>query len=183
MKKILLFLFLLTGLNVFAQDTLSTNNAVINFDATSTGSPEKIEAVSKQVKSKLVVKTGDFVFAIQMQSFEFEKSLMKDHFHENYVESTKFPRATFKGAIQDIAKVNFAKDGKYPVVVKGTMDMHGVKKEVTANGTLTVTGDKVTASSNFKVLLSDFNIEIPKVVGDKIAKQATITVNATYNKK
>jgi len=47
MKKILLFLFLITGLNVFAQDTLSTNNAVINFDATSTGSPEKIEAVSK----------------------------------------------------------------------------------------------------------------------------------------
>ena len=183
MKKIFLFLLLITGLNVNAQDTLSTNNAFINFDATSTGSPEKIEAISKQVKSKLVVKTGDFVFAIQMQSFEFEKALMKDHFHENYVESTKFPRATFKGAIQDIAKVNFAKDGKYPVVVKGTMDMHGVKKEVTANGTLTVTGDKVTATSSFKVLLSDFNIEIPKVVGDKIAKQASITVNAAYNKK
>ena len=61
--------------------------------------------------------------------------------------------------------------------------MHGVKKEVTANGTLTVTGDKVTATSSFKVLLSDFNIEIPKVVGDKIAKQASITVNAAYNKK
>ena len=65
MKKIFLFLLLITGLNVNAQDTLSTNNAFINFDATSTGSPEKIEAISKQVKSKLVVKTGDFVFAIQ----------------------------------------------------------------------------------------------------------------------
>lgn len=183
MKRILLFLFLGIGLNVQAQDTLSTNNAIINFDATSAGSPEKIEAISKQVKSKLVVKTGDFVFAIQMQSFEFEKSLMKDHFNENYVESTKYPRATFKGVIQDVAKVNFTKDGKYPVVVKGTMDMHGVKKEVTANGTLTIAGDKVIASSSFKLLLSDFNIEVPPVVGDKIAKQSTIIMNATYNKK
>ena len=108
---------------------------------------------------------------------------MKDHFNENYVESTKYPRATFKGVIQDVAKVNFAKDGKYAVVVKGIMDMHGVKKEVTSNGTLTIAGDKVTASSSFKLLLSDFKIEVPPVVGDKLAKQATITVNATYNKK
>ena len=62
------------------------------------------------------------------------------------------------------------------------MDLHGVKKEVSANGTLTVSGGKVTASSNFKLVLSDFNVVIPNLVKDKIAKEATINVDAAYNK-
>ena len=165
-----------------AQDKYLTRNAKVHFDATSSTSPEKIEAINNQVISIFNTQTGQYEFSISMLSFEFEKQLMKDHFNENYVESTKFPKAVFKGSIQDVAKVNFAKDGKYPVVVKGTMDMHGVKKEVSANGTLIVSGGKVTASSSFKLVLSDYNVTVPNLVKDKIAKEATITVDATYNK-
>lgn len=182
MKKFLLFLSLIVSFAVNAQDKFLTRNAKVRFDATSSTSPEKIEAVNNQGTSIFVAQTGQYEFSLLMQAFEFEKALMKDHFNENYVETTKFPKAVFKGTIQDIAKVNFAKDGKYPVVIKGTMDLHGVKKEVLANGTLAVSGGKVTASSTFKLLLSDFNVTIPNLVKDKISKEATINVDATYNK-
>ncbi len=182
MKKIIFLLAMIISLASNGQDTLSTKNAVINFDATSPSSPEKIEAVSKLGISKMLVKTGEVAFAIQMMSFEFEKALMKDHFHENYVETSKYPRATFKGSILDFSKVNFAKNGKYPVKVKGSMNLHGVTKEVTADGFINVNGDKITATSTFKLILSDFNVKVPDLVKDKVAKEATITVNATYNK-
>ncbi|MFM7016563.1 MAG: YceI family protein [Bacteroidota bacterium] len=182
MKKVLLFLSMVVSLAANAQDKYLTRNAKVVFDATTSTSPEKIEGVNNQGISVFVAQSGQYEFSIQMQAFEFEKALMKDHFNENYVETSKFPKAVFKGSIQDVAKVNFAKDGKYPVVVKGTMDLHGVKKEVTADGSLTVSGGKITAASTFKLLLSDYKVEIPKLVGDKVAKQATITVNATYNK-
>ena len=182
MKKVFLFLTMVISLAANAQDKYLTRNAKVHFDATTSTSPEKIESVNNQVISIFNTQTGQYEFSMQMQSFEFEKALMKDHFNENYVETTKFPKAVFKGAIQDVAKVNFAKDGKYAVVVKGTMDMHGVKKEISANGTLTISGGKVIASSTFKLLLSDFNVEVPKLVSDKIAKEATITVDAAYNK-
>lgn len=182
MKNLLFALFMVISLVANAQDTLSTKNAVINFDATSPNSPEKIEAVSKTAISKMLVKTGEVAFAIQMMSFEFEKSLMKDHFNENYVETTKFPRATFKGAIQDYSKVNLSKNGKYPVKVKGSMTLHGVTKDVIADGVINVNGDKVSATSTFKLNLLEFNIKIPDLVKDKVAKEATIIVNATYNK-
>ena len=182
MKKVFFILSMVATLAANAQDKYLTRNAKVHFDATTSTSPEKIEAVNNQGISIFVAQSGQYEFSIQMQSFEFEKALMKDHFNENYVETSKFPKAVFKGSIQDIAKVNFAKDGKYPVKVKGNMTLHGETKEVTADGTLTISGGKVTASSTFKLLLSDYKVEIPKLVGDKVAKQATITVDATYNK-
>jgi hypothetical protein len=182
MKKVFFILSMVATLAANAQDKYLTRNAKVHFDATTSTSPEKIEGVNNQGISIFVAQSGQYEFSIQMQSFEFEKALMKDHFNENYVETSKFPKAVFKGTIQDVAKVNFAKDGKYPVKVKGNMTLHGETKEVTADGTLTISGGKVTASSTFKLLLSDYKVEIPKLVGDKVAKQATITVDATYNK-
>ncbi len=32
--------------------------------------------------------------------FRFERSLMEDHFNANYLESKKYPKATFKGTIE-----------------------------------------------------------------------------------
>lgn len=165
-----------------AQDKYITRNARVQFDATTSSSPEKIEGVNKMGLSVFVAQTGQYEFSISMMAFEFEKALMKDHFNENYVETSKFPKAIFKGFIQDVAKINFAKDGKYPVKVKGSMTLHGETREVTADGILAISGGKITATSTFKLLLSDYKVEIPKLVEDKVAKEATITVAAAYNK-
>ncbi|HVF95933.1 MAG TPA: YceI family protein, partial [Flavisolibacter sp.] len=96
---------------------------------------------------------------------------------ENYVESTKYPKAEFKGTIANNAAVNYAKEGTYKVTVKGKMTLHGVTKDVEAPGTITVKGDRLEGTSTFNIQLSDYNISIPSVVKDKISNSIKITVD------
>lgn len=154
-----------------------TKTGKIYFDATSSSSPEKIEATNRTATCVVDVSSGAIQFAVLMKGFEFERALMQEHFNENYVESHKFPKAEFKGKIKDNNEINYAKDGTYKVKVKGDLTIHGVTKEVEAEGKLIINSGKITAESVFSVKLSDFNISIPGLVADKIAKTATITVS------
>jgi polyisoprenoid-binding protein YceI len=141
---------------------------------------EKIEAKNQQVISVLNTEDGEMAFSVLMKGFNFEKALMQEHFNEKYVESDKYPKATFKGKITNLEEVNFSKAGEYKVTVAGEMNLHGVAKEVEAEGKLTISDGKITGVSSFELLLADFGIEIPKVVKDNIAESITIVVNSTY---
>ena len=141
---------------------------------------EKIEATNTSASTVIDASTGNMEWAVLIQGFKFDKALMQEHFNENYMESGKYPKATFKGKIENISVVNFSKDGTYNVNVVGNLEIHGVSKPVTATGTIKVTKGVVSATSNFSVKLEDYKIEIPKVVGDNIAKSVDITVQADY---
>lgn len=147
-----------------------TKSANVAFDATSNKSLEEVEAKTNTGTIVIDAATGAVEAAVLMKSFQFEKALMQEHFNENYVESTKFPKATFKGKITDTSKVNFTKDGTYNVSVSGNLTMHGVTKPVTAPATITVKGGKVNAQTDFTVTLADYGISIPSLVADKVAK-------------
>ena len=108
---------------------------------------------------------------------------MQDHFNENYMESDKFPNATFKGNVTNMDKVNIKKDGTYPVSVKGTLEMHGVKKEIETKGTFKVVGETIQASSEFIIVMDDYKIAIPSVVKDKLSKTAKVKINCNYTIK
>ena len=105
---------------------------------------------------------------------------MQEHFNENYMESDKVPKSTFKGTITNISKVNFQADGSYLVTVKGTIEIHGIKKEVETTGLFKVSGESIVSTAEFTVTLEDFKIDIPSLVKDKISKTATIKVNSIY---
>jgi polyisoprenoid-binding protein YceI len=160
---------------VNAQDRYFTKTGKIDFF--SNASLEDIEAKNKTVTAVLDTKTGAIQFSVQMKGFEFEKKLMQEHFNENYIESDKYPKAEFKGTVNNNSAVMYTKDGSYPVKVKGKLTIHGVTKDVEAPGTIKVAGGKIDAASTFNVLLSDYNISIPAVVKDKISNSIKITVN------
>jgi hypothetical protein len=180
MKKLILLLvtsaILVTG--SYGQKYF-TKNGKINFDATSSGSPEKIGGINRTVTCVVDAKTGNMQFAVLMKGFEFERALMEEHFNENYVESDKFPKAEFKGAIANNDKVNYAKDGTYAVTVKGKLTMHGETKDVETEGKITVQGGKVSALADFNVSLADYKISIPGLVADKVSKSAKISVTCS----
>lgn len=179
-KGILLFLMASVALSSFAQKKVySTKTGTAFFDA-GTG-VENISGTNKAVVSAFDATSGQIQFQIMVKGFEFWSQLMQDHFNENYMESEKFPKSTFNGKITNLDKVNFAKDGSYPVNVKGTLEIHGVKKDIEANGTMKVAGESVAANSEFVVVLQDYGINIPGVVKDKLAKDAKIKINCTYN--
>ena len=108
---------------------------------------------------------------------------MEEHFNENYMESSKYPKATFKGKINDLSKVNFTTDGTYTVEVTGDLTMHGITNKTTTTGTITVSSGVITATSMFKVKLSDYKISIPKIVKDNIAEVVDVKVSCVYDKK
>jgi polyisoprenoid-binding protein YceI len=178
MKKfITTFLILIICCNVNAQEKIFTKTGKIVFDATVPSSPEKIEGTNKTVTCVIDIKSGAIQFAVLMKGFLFERALMEEHFNENYVESSKFPKTEFKGAITNNATVNYTKDGVYNVKVKGKLTMHGETKEVETDGKISVKAGKIYAAAAISVLLEDYKITVPTLVADKVAKRATINVD------
>lgn len=182
-KKIMTSLFVLLAFAVTssAQALLYTKTGKIYFNCT--GGVEPIEGVNKSVLCALEPKSGKLQFSVQMKGFEFEKDLMKEHFNENYVESDKYPKADFNGQLTNNAEVNYAKDGVYAVKVSGKLSMHNVTRDVTTAGKITIKGGVATATAEFSVLLSDYKVEIPSLVKDKISKDAKITVTCVLDQK
>jgi len=141
---------------------------------------EDIKADNNQVASILDISTGEIVFQLLIKSFHFDKALMEEHFNENYLESEKFPRSTFKGKITNLSSVDFSKTGKYEVTVEGDLNMHDVTNKVTAGGTVEVVTGGINATSKFNLVPEDYNIKIPGLVRANIAKGLEITVIMKY---
>lgn len=182
MKKILVLIFLnAVNAAVFAQSIYMTRNGQISFFSKTP--MENIEGTNNEVTSMLDTSKGDLVFAVLIKSFHFEKALMEEHFNENYMESTKFPKATFQGKITNTSSIRFDKDGTYEAKVEGDLTIHGIKQHQTAIGTITVAKGKISAVSNFTIKLADYKIEIPSLVADKISPTIDIRVNCQYEPK
>ena len=141
---------------------------------------EDITAENKAVGSIINSGTGEVVITLKMTDFQFEKKLMQEHFNENYVESEKFPKATFKGFITDNNKIDYSKKGVYEVMVKGDMTIHGVTRQVSAAGTVEVIKDGIIAKTSFKLNPEDYDISIPGVVRNKIANEMEISADMKY---
>jgi polyisoprenoid-binding protein YceI len=144
---------------------------------------ENIDAKNNQVMSVINTQTGDLQFSVLIKAFQFQKALMEEHFNENYMESNKFPKATFKGVVADVSKIDFAKDGSYNVTVSGEMTIHGITNTVTAPGVINIRNGIPYASSKFRIKLKDYGISVPKIVKDNIAETIDITVNSAYDQK
>lgn len=131
---------------------------------------ENIEAHNDQALSVLDVTTGEVAASILMKSFRFEKALMQEHFNEKYVESDKYPKATFTGRISNMGAVDFSKDGTYTANVKGEITIHGQTKPLEAQVEFVVQDNKIAATSTFPLTVNDFKIEIPRIVIRNIAE-------------
>jgi len=172
--QILLTVFILSAFTINAQKFMTKNGYIGFFSHTPM---EDIKGDNNQVASILDASTGEIVFQALMKSFKFDKALMEEHFNENYVESEKFPKSTFKGKITNLADVNFSKTGVYKVTVEGELLIHGVAQNISTPGEIEITGDGVKARSKFNVKPEDYKIEIPSVVRENIAKEITVTVD------
>ncbi|HVG16343.1 MAG TPA: YceI family protein, partial [Chitinophagaceae bacterium] len=142
---------------------------------------EDFEARNKTSVCVLDIKTGGLQFTTLIKGFEFENEEMQEHFNDHYLESHKFPKAEFKGAVVNNGSVNYKKPGSYPVQVKGQLTMHGITKDVATGGMIKVDAKGINTTATFNVQVSDYSIKIPSLVKDKIAKVVKITVDASLD--
>jgi hypothetical protein len=142
---------------------------------------EDIRGENNQVYAIVDAGKKNLAFAALLKGFIFPKELMQEHFNENYVESDKYPKATFSGAYT--GEVTLDKDGLYKVTVKGNLTLHNVTKPIETSATLEVKTGHLIGVADFKVKPEDFNISIPAVVRDKVDKEIEVKVNIDCSSK
>ena len=138
---------------------------------------EIIQAESKKLKGVLDPVSRSFAFSVELKTLDgFNSSLQKEHFHENYMESDKYPTITYAGKMLD--NIPLDKDGVYTCRTKGIFTIRGVSRERIISNTISVKNGQISLESMFFILLSDHQITIPKIVYKKIAEEIRVRVKA-----
>ena len=177
-KKFVITTFLLLLLGTSFRDPVSIFNISKGNISFSSDAPlELITATSNELKGLIDTEKKEFSFSVRVNSFKgFNSGFQKDHFNENYLESDKYPNATFAGKI--IEDVDFTKNNILSVRAKGILTVHGVPKERIIKSDMTIKNGAIFIRSSFTVLLADHNIPIPKVVHEKLASEIKVEVNS-----
>lgn len=180
MRQILFIMLLVVGWRAAAVAQLyATADGQVSFSSHTF--LEDIEAVNKKVSAVIDPVRKNMAFSLAMKNFVFKRKLMQEHFNENYVESDKFPAATFSGSFA--GELDLTRSAAYPVTVRGNLTIHGVTRHVETTGTFTVEAGSVTGDASFKLNPADYNIDIPFLVRDKIEKENTISVHVILKPK
>lgn len=180
MKKII-YLIALISINSFAQSKYLTKTGTINFEA-SVPSVEEVKAENNSVTAILNSDNGEFAALVFVKGFRFKNALMEEHFNENYAESDMYPKTTFKGKIKDFSMDMLNSELEFKL--DGTLTFHGKTKQVNdVVISLNKEDDLISASGNFKVLVSDFDIKIPRIVRDKVSEEVQITYKFDLKKR
>lgn len=175
MKTTTLFILLFTTYSIIAQEKITTNKAIINFEA-SVPFFEEIKAVNRSVMIVLDPKTSTLLCSVVMKDFDFKLDLMEEHFNDNYVESHRYPKAVFKGKI---AGFNFAdiEESEKEYLIKGRLTLRGKSKEITVKALLKKAYGGIQITSDFPISIADFDIDIPERIASRISKTAKTQLN------
>ncbi len=144
---------------------------------------ENIEATNKKALGAIDLDKGTVAVSMQMKDFHFDKSLMEEHFNENYIESEKYPKASFKGKILDFSSLDFTQPGEFIAKAEGELQIHGVSRPLTSDVEFRVTDDNIEVSTFFQVALEDHKIKIPKIVIKNIAEVVDVDTKFNFIKK
>lgn len=139
-----------------------------------------IDADNHQLVSFFDIESGKIQCAVLIKSFEFSLATAKEHFNESYMESDKYPKAAFKGQIKDVENIDLTKPGNYTGNVVGDITIRNNKKHLETEAELVVEKNKISATSEFYLNISDFDIQIPKLVDHRVAKEILVKVSIDY---
>ncbi len=170
---------LIFSLNGFSQKIIDRNGQI---DFFSEAPLEDIKAVNNQCLGVVDLTNGKVAVSVLMQGFHFEKSLMEEHFNENYLESDKYPKATFTGEMKDFQKellINMNDTLRFTTT--GTLNIHGVSNPIETVVKFYADGVNTRATTQFLIRIEDYKIEIPKLVIQNIAEEILITSNFSFN--
>jgi len=180
MKHLCLMLIcILCGSSNLSAQKLATKSGVITFEA-SVASFEEVKATHSNVSAILNTETGEFASLALVNGFRFKVALMEEHFNENYMESSVYPKTIVKGKIQDF-DAGLLQDQFTEYMLKGTIEMHGKTNQILVPVRIKKMDGDYVLETNFELSPADFEIEIPSVVASKIAQ--TVNVTAMYTLK
>jgi polyisoprenoid-binding protein YceI len=179
MKKIILASVLYITATCASAQVYMTRTGFAQFYSKT--SLEDIQATNQQLLAVINTDKKELAFMVLLKGFEFKKDLMQTHFNENYVESDKYPKASFNGTY--VGDVDMKNGAVSNVVAKGAFTLHGVTKQIEIPATLQFTNGTLIGHAVFNVTPEDYNITIPLLVRNKIAKQTTVEIKVNCTPK
>ena len=181
MKRLILIIALIFCTSKITCQQLYTNKGQTIFDG-SKESFEPIKAVNNNSVSLIDMNNGRIAALIYIKDFEFRLGLMQEHFNENYMYSSKFPKSTFEGVIQNF-NYNKLENNYTNFIIEGEIEIKGVKKNISTVAIIKKTVEGIDLNTNFNIKLSDYDIKIPRLVFKKIDENVKVSLNYSYEKK
>lgn len=171
-NTIVIIIGLLMSLQVNAQKYF-TRTGITQFEA-SEKAFEPVKAINKSTTAILNINTGVVAAQVFMAGFQFKNALMQEHFNENYMDSHKYPKASLKGVLEDFSKAKVTPDCSF--TLNGILTIKGIEKEIETEVFFKEENKRLFVTTNFLVRPEDFDINIPSIVREKIAKEIQISV-------
>lgn len=172
MRGIIQFIFLFFFMSIYSQKLYKGQGNVL---FVSDAPLEVIRAESKNLAGIIDFSKMQFAFKINVSSFDgFNSGLQKEHFNEHYLETEKYPDATFTGKL--ILDEECSKNCSTSGVSKGKLTIHNQTQIVSFPISFKLKDSVIYLSSQFNVLLDDYNIKIPRIVEAKISPEINVTV-------
>ena len=159
--------FILSLFSIEQENRYIINNSKIEFY--SYAPLEDIQAVNTESVGAIDIESGEFIIKIPVNSFEFPNKLMQKHFNDSYLETDIYPECIFRGKINENS-------------ASGEITLHGVTKKIEIPISKTINEENIIISTDFKILLKDHKIKIPRLLFQNIAEEIEIKVNSEFIK-
>lgn len=186
MKKLNLFslvilvsFFSTSSFNLVEERLMSNNILITIFSHTVA---EDIEAKNYKSIGTIDKQTGEVVFSVPMQSFEFEKALMQKHFNnDKFLDTKQFPKAKLVGKITNLSAIHFDKDGTYTAQITGELTFKDKTNTINEKGSINIKGKNIFVDSKFSVVLAEYGIAFNNgKPSTNISKSIDINVHAEF---
>lgn len=145
---------------------------------------EDFEGVTERIDGFIVLGDGglvpgatagsEFYLEVDLGSLDTGIGLRNRHMRDNYLETDRFPYATFSGSFEEVGEGD---DGWVRVTGGGDMGIHGISRPMEIVCDVAPSGRGFRTRCLFEVLLSDFDIEIPKVMFMKLANEIRLELD------
>jgi len=188
--------FLVTGVALSLASAAAAREFVV-----AAGDPCKIEFESKAAMETFTGKTNKVTGTIDldpaqlgeniavhvevdMASLTTGSGLRDRHMRENHLNVDKFPTAVFTGgSISNLSAHELTAGQVVTGVIAGEMDLHGVKKTLSAPIEMSLSGETLHVVAHFPVALADFSIPRPQMLVMKLGETQKVTVDVVAQPK
>jgi len=173
LRRILVLLFLSFSLYSQQNSTMLVKSGKVVF--ISTTNKLSFKGVGKSVSGKINFKDMSISIQIDLEDLRTGIKNRDDHMKENYLETYKYPMATFLGTISKYNKSSGEAESL------GTLTIHGVeKKNFRLLGKVKEENGSLFLNSNFRVTLKEFNIDIPKLVILELSNDIDLEIDLEF---
>lgn len=165
--------------HISAQPAITQKSGSISFFSSTP--VEDIKAENTSFTSSINPSDSSVVFRVPITGFQFRKRLMQQHFNEQYMESNKFPVATFRGKLAQPVPPYEGSLVTFRTRVTGDLTIRDITRRIDQEVVITRASNEMDTLAEFIVRPADFGIRIPRIMIKNIAEEIKVTVSVLYS--